>query len=457
MLKIKNGTIVTPVAMLRSDLYIEGERIFQIGGAVPFDAEYDAMDCLIFPGFIDSHTHLGMDAGSTWTIDDWSSGTLAALAGGTTTVLDFATQDRGGTLSAALDAWRSRADGSAYCDYGFHMAVTDWNAQTKREIAEMPGQGITSFKAYMAYDSLRLSDDELLELLAETRDIGFVGVHCELGDEVTRRVRALLDAGNTGPEFHPVSRPNAVEAGAVRRLMALARQAGAPAWVVHLSTREGLYEIRRARQAGQTVLAETCPQYLTLTDEVYITNDFECAKYVCSPPIRSSEDQSELWNATASGEVDIISTDHCSFNFAGQKELGRGDFSKIPNGLPGIEHRPALIWESGVNAGRMTACGMARLLSENPAKAFGLWPRKGAIIVGADADLVIWDPSKAWTISAENQRMRADYSPWEGFSVNGQARAVFLRGRLAFENGAAVGPASGAYISRKCTKCGFSL
>lgn len=452
MLRIKNGTVVTPCAMKRSDLYIEGEKVFQIGGDAPFDAEYDAGGCLIFPGFIDSHTHLGMDAGSTWTIDDWSSGTLAALAGGTTTVLDFATQDRGGTLSAALDTWHSRANGKAYCDYGFHMAVTDWNAQTKREIAEMPGRGVTSFKAYMAYDNLRLSNDELRELLAETRDIGLVGVHCELGSEVTRRVRALLDAGKTGPEFHPLSRPNAVEADAVRRLMELARQAGAPAWVVHLSTREGLDEIRKARADGQTVLAETCPQYLTLTDEVYITPGFDGAKYVCSPPIRSLADQDALWGATASGEVDIISTDHCSFSFSGQKELGRGDFSKIPNGLPGIEHRPALIWESGVNAGRMTACGMARLLSEAPAKAFGMWPRKGAIMVGADADLVIWDPNSRWTISAENQHMRADYSPWEGFSVSGQARAVFLRGRLAFENGAAVGPASGSFIARRCLK-----
>lgn len=448
MLKIKNGKIVTSAAVTRADIYIENGKIAQVGGEAPFDAEYDAEGCLIFAGFIDSHTHLGMDTGSTWTIDDWPSGTRAALAGGTTTVLDFATQDRGNTLAHALEVWHSRADGKSFCDYGFHMAVTDWNERTRAELEQMPTRGVTSFKAYMAYDNLRLSDDELREMLVATRDIGYVGVHCELGDEVNRRIRDMLDAGKTGPGSHPLSRPNEVEAAAVRRLMELARQANAPAWVVHLSTREGLEKIRRARESGLDVLTETCPQYLTLTDEVYITNGFEAAKYVCSPPIRSFEDQQELWKAVSAGEVDIISTDHCSFNFAKQKELGRGDFSKIPNGLPGIEHRPALIWDSGVNSARMTPCGMARLLSENPARAFGMWPQKGSISAGADADLVIWDPEKQWTLSAENQLMRADYSPWEGRRLRGQARAVFLRGELSAENGAVTAPAAGKYIAR---------
>ncbi len=454
MLKIKNGKIVTSANVTRADIYIENGKITQIGGEAPFDAEYDAGGCLIFAGFIDSHTHLGMDAGSTWTIDDWSSGTRAALAGGTTTVLDFATQDRGSTLSRALEVWHSRADGNAFCDYGFHMAVTDWNERTRAEIEQMPAKGVTSFKAYMAYDNLRLSDDELRELLAATRDIGYVGVHCELGDEVNRRVRELLNAGKTGPGYHPLSRPNEVEAAAVRRLMELAVQANAPAWVVHLSTREGLEEIRKARGNGLDVLAETCPQYLTLANEVYITEGFEAAKYVCSPPIRSLEDQEALWSAVSGGEVDIISTDHCSFNYAGQKELGLGNFSKIPNGLPGIEHRPALIWDSGVNSGRITPCGMARILSENPAKAFGMWPRKGSLSVGADADLVIWDPEKQWTLSAAAQLMRADYSPWEGRRLKGQARAVFLRGRLSAENGGVTAPAGGMYVMRGVRKKG---
>lgn len=447
MLCIKNGTIVSPEGRKKADLYIEGGKVVSIGGALPFDESYDAEGCLLFPGFIDSHTHLEMDTGSTVTADSFASGTAAALAGGTTVILDFATQDKGHTLAEALEAWHSRADGHCACDYGFHMAVTDWNEATKAELADMEREGVTSFKAYMAYNNLRLDDIELQELFAATADIGVCGVHCELGDEVNRRVAANLAAGRTGPEWHPRSRPNEVESLAIRRCLALAREVGGAAWVVHLSTAEGLHEIEAARSAGQNVLVETCPQYLTLTDEVYEKPDFEGSKFVCSPPIRKEADKQALWQGIGVGKVDIISTDHCSFTFE-QKKLGLGDFSKIPNGLPGIEHRPAVVWASGIAQGRMSAEEFCRLLSTEPARAFGMYPRKGALDLGSDADVVVWDPKAEAVLTAADMNMLAGYSPWEGMELHGLPKAVFLRGVLSAENGKVINSNGGRYVSR---------
>ena len=447
MLCIKNGTIVSPEGRKKADLYIEDGRVVSIGGALPFDESYDAEGCLLFPGFIDSHTHLEMDTGSTVTADSFASGTAAALAGGTTVILDFATQDKGHTLAEALKAWHSRADGSCACDYGFHMAVTDWNEATKAELADMEREGVTSFKAYMAYNNLRLDDIELQELFAATADIGVCGVHCELGDEVNRRVAANLAAGRTGPEWHPRSRPNEVESLAIRRCLALAREVGGAAWVVHLSTAEGLREIEAARSAGQNVLVETCPQYLTLTDEVYEKPNFEGSKFVCSPPIRKEADKQALWQGIGAGKVDIISTDHCSFTFE-QKKLGLGDFSKIPNGLPGIEHRPAVVWASGAAQGRMSAEEFCRLLSTEPARAFGMYPRKGALDLGSDADVVVWDPRAEAVLTAADMNMLAGYSPWEGMELHGLPKAVFLHGVLSAENGKVINRNGGRYVSR---------
>lgn len=449
MLCIKNGTIIGPDGREKADLYVENGRIAAVGGTLPYDESWDAEGCLLFPGFIDSHTHLEMDTGSTVTADSFASGTAAALAGGTTVILDFATQDRGHTLAEALEAWHSRADGHCACDYGFHMAVTEWNEATRAELADMEREGVTSFKAYMAYENLRLNDKELLELFKATADIGVVGVHCELGDEVNSRVARLLAEGKTGPEWHPRSRPNEVESLAVRRCLALAREAGGNAWVVHLSTREGLTEIEAARGTGQRVLVETCPQYLTLTDEVYEKPDFEGAKFVCSPPIRSEADKAALWGGIKAGEVDIISTDHCSFNFKRQKELGRGNFSKIPNGLPGIEHRPMLLWTEGVNTGKLSAEEFCRLLSTEPAKAFGMYPRKGELKPGADADIVVWDPEATMRLTATDMNMLADYSPWEGTQLRGLPKAVFLHGELAAEKGRVKKPCGGRYVRRE--------
>lgn len=449
MLAIINGRIVTPDGIAEDNLIIDGEKIVGFGeipnGAVKI---YDARGAYIFPGFIDAHTHLEMDLGTTVTADDYKTGTAAALAGGTTTILDFATQERGGTLSNALDAWYGRADDNCSCDYGFHMAVTDLRLALP-ELPEMIRRGVTSFKAYMAYDNLRLSDDDILRLVLAVRELGgIVGVHCELGDMVNAGVKRELAAGHTSPAYHPMSRPPEVEALAVRNLMDIAKSADAPVWVVHLSTSAGLAEIRKAREDGISVLVETCPQYLTLDESRYSLPGFEGAKYVCSPPLRSFGDIAALWEAVSGGEVNIISTDHCSFNFKGQKELGSGDFSKIPNGLPGIEHRPALIWTAGVSEGCATPEQMAALLSTNPAKAFGMYPRKGALLPGADADVVVWDDAYRGTLTASGQVQNVDYSPWEGTALTGCARAVFLRGELCAENGRVVKEGRGRYIDR---------
>ena len=458
MLKIANGTLVLPEGQRRADLYIQDGRIAAIGGDHPAEEVLDASGCLVFPGLIDAHTHLEMDTGTTWTADGYASGTLAALCGGTTTVLDFATQDRGGTLAAALEAWSGRAAGNCCCDYGFHMAVSSWDEATRRELADMVRRGVTSFKAYMAYDNLRLGDADLEQLLAATRELGYVGVHCELGDRVNENVRALLAAGKTGVENHPISRPNAVEGDAVKRYLELCAQAGAPAWVVHLSTREGLEHIRAARQRGQKVLVETCPQYLTCTEEVYRLPDFGGAAYTCSPPIRSKADQDALWQALEQGEIDLLSTDQCSFTLE-QKRMGLHDFSKIPNGLPGIEYRFALVW----SAGRLTPEQLARTMAETPARAFGLWPRKGSLLPGSDGDVLVWDPSWRGKLSAKTQHSACGYTPWEGYPVTGRPRAVYLRGTLCVENGEPVLAGDkplalglGRYVSRNCVPLGMA-
>lgn len=445
MLHIKNGTLVTGTGLEYASLWIRDGRIEQIGGELPETEAIDASGMLVFPGFIDAHTHLQMDTGATRTADSFETGTAAALSGGTTAIIDFATQERDKTLREAYETWSGRATGHCSCDWGLHMAVTGWNSGTRRDLESMARTGVTSLKAYMAYDSLRISDSDLRSLMEAGRELGLiVGVHCELGDEVNRRVRGLLSQGYTQPRYHPLSRPAEVEALAVRRALQLAREAGAPLWVVHLSTGSGLEEIRAARKAGQRVLVETCPQYLTLNDDVYGRDGFEGAKFVCSPPLRGEEDRQALLGALSSGEIDIISTDHCSFNFAGGKDLGRDDFSRIPNGLPGIEHRPMLVW---------TACGlkpenMVKVLSENPARVFGLYPRKGALLPGSDADLVIWDPAGARVITANDQVQNVDYTPWEGFMASGSPRQVLLGGELCAVNGRVIRSGRGRYLPR---------
>ena len=449
---IQHGTLVLPDGLMQGDIAFENGVITRIAPAIEAgagDAVCEAAGCLVFPGFIDAHTHLDMDSGTTVTADDFASGSRAAACGGTTTLVDFATQERGGTLRDALDAWHRKAEGKCACNYTFHMAVTDWNEQTRAELPQMFERGVTSFKAYYAYDNLRLDDAQMYDLLSALRPFGGVlGVHCENGTLVNRLQREQLEKSVTGPAGHPASRPPVVEAEAIRRLCAVAKLADSPVHIVHLSSAEGLEEVRRARAAGQKVWAETCPQYLLLDESRYHLEGFEGAKYVMSPPLRSPADREALRAAVLGGEIDTISTDHCSYRFSDQKALGRDDFTRIPNGAPGIEHRPALIYTSFVASGLMTAAQMCRLLSENQAKLFGMWPHKGQLAQGADADITVWDPQARWVIRAEAQHQNVDYTPYEGFEAAGRARAVYVGGQLAAKDGEPSGASAGRYVKR---------
>lgn len=450
-LLIKNGTVVTPSLSYQSNVLIENGIITAIQPGLDIaDAEiYDALGCRLFPGFIDAHTHLDMKMGPTVTADDFRTGTKAALAGGTTSIIDFATQDKGDTLTHALEEWHHRADGISACDYSFHMAIIDWNPEICNEIQKVADAGVTSFKVYLAYDNLRVSDSTIYEILCRVGQVqGIVGAHCENGDIVSKLIEMCLRQNKTEPCYHAQTRPDLAEAEAISRFTYIAQLAGVPVNIVHLSSAAGLSAAIGARQRGADIYIESCPQYFILDDSSYYSPDFAGAKFVCSPPIRSKHSQSALWNALAAGSIDTISTDHCSFNWKGQKELGRNDFSKIPNGLPGIEHRPTLMYTWGVAAGRISENQFAACLSENTARLFGMFPQKGQIAVGSDADIVVWDPSSQGIITAQNQVQNVDYSPYEGLKIQGGAKAVFLRGELAAENGKVLLENSGKYIHR---------
>lgn len=449
---IRGGTLVCPEGPVQADLRADAGKITAIGKDLPAEGcqVVEAAGKLVFPGFIDTHTHFEMNKGLVnETADDWATGTLAALAGGTTTVLDFSEPQRGASLASALDTWHGRADGRASCNYGFHMTIKDWNPAIRAELPSMTKAGITSYKIYFAYDNLRLSDGDAFQVVqAVAEEGGIVGCHCENGDLVTAGIAAQKAAGRMGPEAHPLSRPAVVEAEAVNRWLAIGEMAGCPVNIVHLSTRRGLEAAMAARARGQKLYVETCPQYLVMEDSKYLLPGFEGAKYVFSPPLRKQEDQDALWTALAAGEVDTIGTDHCSFNFKGVKELGREDFSKIPNGIPGVEHRPVLVYTAGVAAGKITAYAMMQLLAAQPAKLFGMYPRKGALQVGSDADITILDPNQPGVITAASQHQNVDYTPYEGFHTACTVDTVLLNGELAVSRGEVRQTCRGQYVSR---------
>ena len=450
---IRNGTIATATDLYRGDVLIEGEKISAIGTSLPEQADrtIDASGKYVLPGGIDVHTHLDMPFGGTTSADDFESGTIAAAHGGTTSVVDFAIQYRGQTLRHARDAWMKKAEGRAAIDYGFHMIVTELDSQVESEMDALVAEGITSFKLFMAYPGVFMLDDaSIFRALLRTRENGgTICMHAENGGVIDVLVQRALAEGHRAPKYHALTRPARAEAEATHRAIALSEIAGVPIYIVHLSAAEALEMVTEARDRGLPAYAETCPQYLFLSYANYEEPGFEGAKYVMSPPLRAAGNEERLWRGLAGNDLQAISTDHCPFCMKGQKELGSDDFSKIPNGAPGIETRMSLVWDGGVRAGRISVNRFVELTSTSPAKIFGLFPRKGTIAPGSDADVVIFDPEKKVTLSAKSLHMRVDYNPYEGREVTGAAETVLSRGRVVVENGAFVGKAGGGTFLKR--------
>jgi dihydropyrimidinase len=451
---IKGGRILTASDDYIADIYVEDETITLIGESLDQQADkvIDASGKYVLPGCVDPHTHLDMPFGGTVTIDDVEAGQTAAAFGGTTTHIDFVIQPSGATFSEALAEWRAKADGRQVIDMGYHMAVTDLKeGGTLEELAQLPDEGVTSYKLFMAYKGALMVDDETLFRTMEvaSRTGALVMVHAENGDVIDVLVRQALEAGNTDPLYHALTRPPEAEGEATNRAIQLAHLAGAPLYVVHVTCREAVEPIALAREKGWDVWGETCTQYFFNSLDDIAKPDFEGAKYVYSPPVRDKANWDVLWNAVRTDVLSAISTDHCAFLWDGQKTLGRDDFSKIPNGAPGLENRLQMIHEFGVRASRITLNRMVELLATNPAKLFGLYPHKGTVAVGSDADLVVFDPEKRVTITAANHHSKSDYNLFEGTEVTGSPEVVLLRGRVLVENDELVAkPGIGQYVAR---------
>jgi len=451
---IKGGRVVTAADDYVGDVYAEGERITLIGESLDVQADkvIDATGKYVLPGGIDPHTHLDMPFGGTVTIDDVESGQTSAAFGGTTCHVDFIIQPQGSTFAAAVDEWKAKANGKQVIDMGYHMAVTDLKeGGTLEELATLPDEGITSYKLFMAYKGALMVDDETLfrtmQVAAETGAL--VMVHAENGDAIDVLVKEALAAGHTEPKYHALTRPPETEGEATNRAIQLSRVAGSPLYVVHVSCAEAVEPIAIAREKGWNIHGETCTQYFFVDYTFLERPDFEGAKFVYTPPPRDKANQDVLWNAVRTDVLSAISTDHCAFLWDGQKTMGRDDFSKIPNGGPGLENRLQMIHEFGVRAGRISLNRMVELLSTNPAKLFGLYPRKGTIAVGSDADIVVFDPEKTVTISASTHHSKSDYNLFEGTEVTGSPEVVLLRGEVLVENDELVAsPGVGQFVRR---------
>jgi len=434
---IKNGTIVTADLTYKADVLVEGGVITEIGPDLKGDKELDATGCYVMPGGIDPHTHLEMPFMGTYSSDDFESGTRAALAGGTTMVVDFALPNPGESLLDALKRWDNKST-RANCDYSFHMAVTWWGEQVFNDIKTViETRGINTFKHFMAYKgALMVNDDELFASFKRLAELGGTAmVHAENGDVVAELSAKLLAEGNTGPEAHAYSRPPQVEGEATNRAIMIADMAGVPLYVVHTSCEEAHEAIRRAKMQGKRVWGEPLIQHLTLDESEYFHHDWEhAARRVMSPPFRDKQHQDSLWNGLQSGTLSVVATDHCAFTTE-QKRYGVGDFTKIPNGTGGLEDRMPMLWTYGVNTGRLTMNEFVAVTSTNIAKILNCYPKKGAVLVGADADLVVWDPDKAKVISAETQQSSIDYNVFEGKEVRGLPRFTLTRGAVAVHDG----------------------
>jgi dihydropyrimidinase len=457
---IKNGTLVTAADTFVADLWIDGARIVRISDASerslrrPGEVrEIDAAGHYVLPGGIDAHTHLDMPFGGTTSADDFMTGTRAAAYGGTTTIIDFAIQQKGGSLRQALDSWHQKAEGKACIDYGFHMIATDAPEAVLKEMGSMVSEGVTSFKLFMAYPGVLLLDDQsIFRCMLRAGELGaLICMHAETGLPIDVLIERALAQGHTAPIYHALTRPEAAEATGTERALALAEMAKVPVYIVHLSAQRALERVMEARDRGLAAYAETCPQYLFLDEDALrgtAEDPFAGARYVCTPPLRPRSFQEHLWRGLRNYDLQVVSTDHCPFCMKGQKELGRESFAKIPNGMPGIETRLHLMHEA-VNEGKLSLNRFVEITSTAPAKIFGLYPRKGSLSIGADADLVIWDPKQRFRLSADNLHMRVDYAAYPDKTVTGAPRYVFSRGELVVKEGQFLGqPGRGQFLKR---------
>ena len=438
---IKNGRIVTAAEEYDADIFVEQDKISLIGSTLSVTADkiIDASGKYVIPGGIDPHTHLDMPFMGTVSSDDFETGTKAAAHGGTTSIIDFAIQTKGHSALEGLDTWHKKAAGKAAIDYGFHMILTDTEGDRINELNTLIDEGITSYKLFMAYPGVLFMDDANIyrTMAAAGKKGAIICMHAENGIVIDEIVRKAVAAGKTEPKWHSLTRPTEMEAEAVHRTIAIGDVADVPVYIVHLTSSDALEQVAIARSRGQDVFAETCPQYLFLDYSYYEKKNFEGAKYVMSPPLREKWNQAELWNGLDTGSLQVVSTDHCTFRFSDQKPMGKDDFTKIPNGAPGIENRMSLIYQGGVVEGRLSMNTFVEVTSTAAAKIFGLYPRKGTIAVGSDADIVIFNPNHKETISVNNSithHMNVDYNAYEGFEVSGISETVLVRGKVIVED-----------------------
>jgi dihydropyrimidinase len=435
-LVVRNGLLVTAGDTFQADIGISAGVITALGQNLSGDEQLDASGKLVLPGAVDPHVHLEMPAGPVTSSDNWETGTIAAACGGVTTVLDFIEPETDQTLLQAYQARRTLAEGQAVIDFGLHMTLSRADRETLAQIPGIVAAGMPSFKTYTTYEGLRLSDEELLAaMLAVKAAGGMVMVHAENHAIIEYKKQELISTGQLSPHFHPLSRPASAEAEAIQRVLAFGETSGALIYIVHVSSARGAQEIVQARLRGQAVIGETCPQYLVLTDAEYDRPGFEGAKFVCSPPLRKAADNTALWNALGQGSLQTVGTDHCPFMYKGQKDLGIDQFTKIPNGIPGIETRLALLYTFGVSAGRISLNQWVQLCCTTPARVFGLYPQKGTLAIGSDADLVIFDPDKKAILSQTMLHEHVDYTPYEGFKVRGYPVITISHGEILVKDG----------------------
>jgi dihydropyrimidinase len=452
---IRNGTLVTATDTYLGDVGIRNGKIAAIGLDLPIEGAgkvIEARGMLVMPGGIDVHTHLDMPFGGTMSADDFESGTIAAAYGGTTTLIDFAIQYKGQTLRHAFDTWMKKAEGKAVIDYAFHCIITDIAGAQLDEMKAFVREGVPTFKLFMAYPGVFMLDDASIfkAMTAAANSGGMICMHAENGGAIDVIVQRALAEGKRAPKYHALTRPVTFEAEATARAIALAEIAGTPVYIVHLSCNEALEKVREARDRGLRVYAETCPQYLYLSLENMDAPGFEGAKYVFTPPLREKWHQEKLWQGLAKDDLQVVSTDHCPFCMKEQKELGKDDFTKIPNGGPGIEHRLSLVYNGGVHGGKFSPNRFVQLVATAPAKLFGLYPRKGTVAVGCDGDLIVFDPNEEQIISVKTHHMRVDYSMFEGTRVKGVTKTVLSRGRTIIDNGRFTGKAgAGEFLKRE--------